>query len=125
MGKRIKYLFILSSYVDKMSANYGASIWHTRLGHLSIEKLKAMVLKILVNGLPKMTTFGSGEVCEGCQYGKEHCLPFDKSFSKCKAPLKLIHSDLMGPCVTPSYSGSRYMLFVDDFTRYTWVYFVK
>ena len=49
-----------------MSTNDGASIWHARLGHLSMDKLKAMVLKNLVQGLPMLTTFGSDEVCEGC-----------------------------------------------------------
>lgn len=38
----------------------------------------------------------------------------------------LIHTDLMGPTRTPSYSGYRYTLvLVDDFSRYTWVYFLK
>jgi hypothetical protein len=128
-GKRIKDLFVLAStvsYVDKMSTNDGASIWHARLGHLSMDKLKAMVLKNLVKGLPMLTTLGSDEVCEGCQYGKAHRLPFDKSFSRCKSPLELIHGDLMGPCTTPSYSGSLYMLvLVDDYTQFTWVYFMK
>jgi hypothetical protein len=109
-----------------MSSNDGASIWHARLGHLSMDKLKAMVLKNLVKGLPMLTIFGSDEVCEGCQYGKAHCLPFDKSFSRCKLPLELIHGDLMGPCTIPSYPGSLYMLvLVDDYTRFTWVYFMK
>jgi hypothetical protein len=83
-GKRIKDLFALASivsYIDKMSTNYGASILHARLGHLSMDKLKAMVLKNLVKGLPMLTTFGSDEVCEDCQYGKARSLPFDKSFS--------------------------------------------
>jgi hypothetical protein len=83
-GKRIKDLLVLEStvsYVDKMSTNDGASIWHARLGHLSMDKLKTMVLKNLVKRLPMLTTFGSDEVCEGCQYGKAHRLPFDKSFS--------------------------------------------
>jgi hypothetical protein len=32
----------------------------------------------------------------------------------------------MGPCTTPSYSGSLYMLvLVNDYTRFTWVYFMK
>jgi ribonuclease HI len=128
-GKRIKDLFVLAStvsYVDKMSTNDGASIWHARLGHLSMDKLKAMVLKNLVKGLPMLTTLGSDEVCEGCQYGNAHRLPFDKSFSRCKSPLELIHGDLMGPCTTPSYSGSLYMLvLVDDYTQFTWVYFMK
>jgi hypothetical protein len=53
-GKRIKDLFVLAStvsYVDKMSTNDGASIWHAKLGHLSMDKLKAMALKNLVKGL--------------------------------------------------------------------------
>jgi hypothetical protein len=109
-----------------MSTNDGASIWHARLGHLSMDKLKVMVLKNLVNGLPMLTTFGRNEVCEGCQYGKARRIPFDKSLSRCKSPLELIHGDLIGPCTTPSYSGSLYMLvLVDDYTRFTWVYFMK
>jgi hypothetical protein len=32
----------------------------------------------------------------------------------------------MGPYTTPSYLGSLYMLVpVDDYTRFTWVYFMK
>ena len=84
------------------------------------------MLKNLVKGLPKLTISGNGGVCEGCQYGKAHRLPFDRSITRSKVPLERIHSDLFGPTRTPSYSGFNYMLlFVDDFTRFTWVYFVK
>ena len=32
----------------------------------------------------------------------------------------------MGPTRTPSYTGLHYvMVFVDDFSRFTWVYFLK
>jgi hypothetical protein len=72
-----------------------------------------------------LTTFGRDEVCEGCQYGKSNLLSFNKSLSRCKLHLELIHGDLMGPCTT-SYSGSFYMLvLVDDYTRFMWVYFTK
>lgn len=128
-GKRVKDLFVLSassSYINKMSSNENAHLWHARLGHLSMDKLKVMVKKDLVNGLPNLTNFGGGEVCEGCQYGKAHRLPFERSSSRSNAPLELIHSDLMGPTRTPSYSGNSFMLiFIDDFSRYTWVYFLK
>jgi hypothetical protein len=77
-----------------------------------------MVSKNLVNGLPALSFSSGDEVCEGCQYGKEDRRPFEKSLSRCKAPLELLHGDLMGPTQTPSYSGARYMLvLVDDFTR--------
>ncbi|XP_077251790.1 uncharacterized protein LOC143891015 [Tasmannia lanceolata] len=109
-GKRVKDLFVLSAstlYVDKMSTNDGASIWYARLGHISMDKLKVMVNKNLVNGLPNLNSFGGGKVCESCQYSKAHCLPFDKSLSRCKAPLELIHSDVMGPYRAPSFFGFR------------------
>jgi len=48
-----------------MSKNDGTAIWHTRLGHLSMDKLRAMVSKSLVSGLPNVSSFVCGDVCEG------------------------------------------------------------
>ena len=40
--------------------------------------------------------------------------------------LKLLHVDLMGPTRTESLGGKRYiMVIVDDFSRYTWVEFLR
>lgn len=40
-------------------------------------------------------------------------------------PYKLVHEDIYGPTNTPSLNKSRYfLLFIDDFTRMTWVYFL-
>ncbi|KAL8094980.1 hypothetical protein AgCh_036473 [Apium graveolens] len=129
-GKYVNALYVLSastSYVEKLSNCENASLWYERLGHINMNKLKVMVEKKLVDGLPNLKAFGKGEICEGCQYGKAHRLPFEKkSVSRCKTPLERVHSDLFGPTRTSSYSDFRYMLlFVDDYTRFTWVYFVK
>ena len=128
-GERVKDLYVLlasSSYVEKMSCNDNVSVWHARLGHVNMEKLKVMVQKKLVNGLPNLANFNQKEICEGCQFGKSHRLPFDKSIIRSRTPLECIHGDLFGPTRTPSLSGFRFMLIlVDDFTRFTWVYFVK
>ena len=41
-------------------------------------------------------------------------------------PLALVHSDLCGPLSIPSLSGTRYVLtMTDDFSRFTWLYFLK
>jgi hypothetical protein len=41
-------------------------------------------------------------------------------------PLELIHSDVFGSVKQISLGGMRYMVtFVDDFSRYVWVYFMK
>ena len=38
----------------------------------------------------------------------------------------LIHSDISGPMAITSVNGSRYVLtFIDDFSRYTWAFFIK
>jgi len=68
-SKRVNDLYVLSasnSYIEKMSSNDNTHIWHTRLGHLSMDKLKAMVKLNLVKGLPNLRNFDGGEVCEGC-----------------------------------------------------------
>lgn len=45
-----------------------------------------------------------------------------KSFTE----LELIHTNVCGPMHTQSLNGSKYfILFVDDFSRYTWVYFMR
>ena len=52
--------------------------------------------------------------------------PFPSSESKAKGILDTIHSDVCGPMATTSLSGySYYVTFIDDFSRKTWIYFMK
>ena len=38
----------------------------------------------------------------------------------------MIHSNVFGPTPTPSIGGSRYYVsFIDEFSRYSWIYFIK
>lgn len=65
-------------------------------------------------------------VYAGCQYGKAHQLPYKESKFQAKRPLELIHSDVFGPVKQASVDGMKYMVtFIDDFSRYVWVYFLK
>ncbi|KAH7843402.1 hypothetical protein Vadar_016136 [Vaccinium darrowii] len=118
-GKRVKSLYVLSAsdaYIEKTSKQDNASLWHARLAHVGYEKLKEISANKLVDGLPNLGNFHQDIVCEGCQYGKAHRLPFGKSSIKSKMPLELIHSDLL-TCPVASYSGFYYMLvLVDDYT---------
>lgn len=48
------------------------------------------------------------------------------SLWKAKEKLELVHTDLCGPIRTTSLSGNKYfILFVDDLTRMTWIYFLS
>lgn len=43
-----------------------------------------------------------------------------------KSALELLHCDVWGPASVLSFEGYRYyLLIVDDFTRYTWIYPLK
>jgi len=45
---------------------------------------------------------------------------------KSAAKLDIIHSDVCGPMQVDTLGGSRYFfLFIDDWTRKTWIYLLK
>jgi hypothetical protein len=78
-----------------------------------------------VLGIPKLKSKHSG-VCKGCAQGKNVKKPFPSSESKAKGILDIIHSDVCGLMATTSLSGySYYVSFIDDFSRQTWIYFMK
>ncbi|KAK1413456.1 hypothetical protein QVD17_35229 [Tagetes erecta] len=127
-GKRNDTVYVLSAesaYVNKAKTNQTAELWHARLSHVGYDRLELMMKKELVRGLPTFE-INRQVVCAGCQYGKAHQQPFEDSTYKATAPLEMIHSDVFGPVSHPSISGLRYMVtFIDDFSRYTWVEFMK
>ncbi|GJV30171.1 retrovirus-related pol polyprotein from transposon TNT 1-94 [Tanacetum coccineum] len=79
----------------------------------------------------KMKVEGKGSVAikttQGCVYGKQSRPSFPVGNSmRAAACLDLIHSDLCGPMSVDSIGGSRYfLLFIDDYSRMSWVYFLK
>ena len=79
----------------------------------------------MVEGLPTII-FTKG-ICKGCVVGKHPQHKFDRGkTSRASCILGLIHSDISGPMPITSMNGSRYLLtFIDDFSRYTWVFFIK
>jgi len=51
---------------------------------------------------------------------------FFKTTWRASKKLQLIHTDLCGPHRTPSLNGSLYyIVFIDDLTRLTWIFFLK
>ncbi|KAE8725434.1 Indole-3-acetic acid-amido synthetase GH3.17 [Hibiscus syriacus] len=127
-GRRLESIYVMSAesaYVDRTRKNETSDLWHMRLGHVSYSKLSVMVKKSMLKGLPQLDV-RTDTVCAGCQYGKAHQLPYDESKFKAKEPLELVHSDVFGPVKQQSISGMRYMVtFIDDFSRYVWVFFMK
>ena len=65
--------------------------------------------------------------CMPCQLSKQPALPFNNSESIASATFDLIHLDAWGLSPVPTVGGgSRYfVIFVNDFSRYTWIYLMK
>jgi hypothetical protein len=124
-------LYTFSEFIEPDSsllftnADESSRIWHKRFGHLNFRYMQQLRKKILVDGLPDIH-FSKG-VCEGCVLGKHPQEKFDKEKSqRASTALHLIHNDLMGPFSHPSIKKVRFFLiFVDDFSCFTWIYFLK
>ncbi|WVY95447.1 hypothetical protein V8G54_034535 [Vigna mungo] len=100
-------------------------LWHLRFGHLNFRGLKLLVQKQMVTGLPLINA--PDNPCESCILGKHHrdLFVIGKSV-RAKKPLELIHTDICEPVEVESVGNKRYfLLFVDNYSRKIWVYFLK
>ncbi|GKB22357.1 retrovirus-related pol polyprotein from transposon TNT 1-94 [Tanacetum coccineum] len=100
-------------------------LWHRRLSHLNFGTINDLTRLDLVDGLLKFK-YGKDHLCSACERGKSKkashppkLVPSDHS------KLELLHMDLCGPMRVALINGKKYILvIVDDFSRYTWVYFL-
>uniref|UniRef100_A0A2N9H2Q3 Integrase catalytic domain-containing protein n=1 Tax=Fagus sylvatica TaxID=28930 RepID=A0A2N9H2Q3_FAGSY len=129
-GRRVGRMFELTSLhlpstptpppsqVAHTASVFPLSLWHLRLGHVSVQKLRSLVS----SGFLGQVKHDSVD-CVSCQLAKQPALSFTNSDSSSHASFDLIHSDIWGPSPTATVGGSKYfVIFVDDFSRYTWIY---
>jgi transposase InsO family protein len=78
----------------------------------------------MVEGLPML--MNENVVCDGCALGIMHKDEFPSNPDRKKRDvLDLVHTDVCRPMQTRSIGGAFYfLLFIDDCTRCTWVYFL-
>ena len=79
----------------------------------------------MVQGIHEIHT--EVDPCERCIMEKQHRKSFPKGVSwRATLLLELTHTDNCGPMKTLSLGNERYFLiFIDNFSRMTWVYFLK
>ena len=92
-------------------------LWHERLGHCGVNRLKLAVKKGLVTGMGDIS--GDVDHCKGCIKGKSVRGPFpEKEEISSDNVLDLVHTDVCGPFSTNSAGGAKYFVtFIDDFSR--------
>ena len=64
-------------------------------------------------------------VCDTCQHGKSHQLPFSSSSRVLSNPLEIVFSNVWGPAQTYVSCHNYYVHFIDDYSRFTWLYLLK
>ncbi|GJU22768.1 retrovirus-related pol polyprotein from transposon TNT 1-94, partial [Tanacetum coccineum] len=133
IGPRVRDVYVVdltssaqeSCFFSKASDNLNW-LWHKRLAHLNFKTIKKLAKQNFVIGLPSLV-YSKDKPCSSCEKGKHHRASFKtKQTSSIKKCLHLLHMDLFGP-VTPRFiNHEKYTLvIVDDYSRYTWVYFLK
>ncbi|KAL5703600.1 hypothetical protein ACHQM5_022129 [Ranunculus cassubicifolius] len=95
-----------------------STLWHNRLGHPSNRVMHFLSSNNLLSSNFKF----QHKFCKSCALGKSTHLPFEINREHASSPFYLVHSDVWMSPVT-SVSGFRYyVLFTDDYSRFTWVY---
>ncbi|GJZ05725.1 retrovirus-related pol polyprotein from transposon TNT 1-94 [Tanacetum coccineum] len=96
------------------------------LSHLNFGTINQLTSKDPVDGLLKFK-YNKDHLCSACEQGKRKkpsLLP--KLVPSTESKLELIHMDLCGPIRVAIINGEKYILVVvDDYSRYTWVYFLR
>lgn len=95
---------------------------HRRLGHPNHRILNTILHQF---SLP-VSRSKTAPICNSCYSNKMHRLPFSENSLQSQGPLQIIYSDLWGPSPVLSIDNNRYYaLFVDQFTKYMWLFTIK
>nr|GEX26455.1 hypothetical protein [Tanacetum cinerariifolium] len=118
--------FGLTFPIPDLVTSSQAWLWHRRLSHLNFDTINLLSKNDIVIGLSKLK-FIKDHLCSSCKLGKAKQKSFQtKATLSSKRRLQLLHMDLCGPIRVESINGKKYVLeIVDDYSRYTWTYFLR
>jgi len=94
-------------------------LWHRRLGHISIKRIKRLVNEGVLNTLD----FSDFETCVDCIKGKQ-TNKSKKGAKRSSNLLEIIHTYICCPD-TDASSLKYFITFVDDYSRYMYLYLLR
>jgi hypothetical protein len=124
-GKLFRLLFqpLHALVVSSDNNRQLCELCHRRMAHLHHGALGG--LREVVTGVPHIN-IEHQDVCRGCALGKFTKASFPSSDTRSAGVLDLVHTDVCGPMSRASLSGREYYFtFIDDYSRKTWIYFLK
>ena len=103
--------------IKRCNINEDSSIlWHRRLGHISIERIKRLVK----DGVLSTLDFTNFKTCVDCIKGKQ-TNKSKKGANRSSDLLEIIHTDIC--CPDMDIHGQKYFIsFIDDYSRYMYIY---
>jgi histone deacetylase 1/2 len=90
-----------------------SSTWHRCLGHPSSFVIQQVFRRNKIAYTPESTPY----VCDSCQLAT--------SSSVSTAPLEQVFSNVWGPSPLSVGKHAYYVSFIDDFSKFTWIYLLK
>jgi hypothetical protein len=117
----LSIICVSPSHVALSSVTTSADLWHCRLGHPSSSVVESVIRFNKLACAPSRSSL----VCDSCLRAKIHQLPYNNSAHVTTSLLELVHSDVWGPAVSFVGGFKYYVSFLDDFSRYTWIYLLK
>ncbi|GFP94834.1 uncharacterized mitochondrial protein atmg00810 [Phtheirospermum japonicum] len=117
LGRGIPAL-VAAIQVKRLKAIF--DLWHLRLGHGPFSVISLLNKQ---GCLSVTSVLPNPSLCSSCQLAKSKRIPFSLNDKRATAVLHLIHCDLWGPAPVSTSDGFKYYVaFVDDFSRFTWIY---
>ncbi|KAL2230687.1 UNVERIFIED_CONTAM: Retrovirus-related Pol polyprotein from transposon TNT 1-94 [Sesamum indicum] len=127
--ERKRNLYICTATYDNIVAsvfeNNKTTLWHNRLGHISMKGLEFLKKNGILNDKIDKLDF-----CDECVMGKHHRVHFpaspspNPSMSTCI--LDYVHADVWGPSNVPTHGGNRYFLsIIDNYSCKVFVFLMK
>lgn len=111
-----------TAMLTSSSSKATLSSWHSRLGHPSSSILNTIVSAF---SLPVSSTSQKFLSCTDCFINKSHKLPFSNSTITSSRPLEYLFSDVWSSPLLSLDNYKYYLIIIDHFTRYTWLYPLK
>lgn len=119
-GHESQGLYLLSIPTPHVAFTSAVSyeLLHSQLGHPSLLKLQKMVPSLSNSSLLE---------CDSCQLRKHTRTSFPKRINnRATAMFDIVHSNIWGPSHVNSSLGFHYfVIFVDDYSRCTWLFLMK